>query len=219
VASGQLLNACKHGFRSRHKLEAEIMIKRLAIQSPRDNRRFEDGFDFRSEQDAAVELTVIERFDSQAISYEQELVAAVIHKREGEHAPKLRQHVQAVFFPRVQDDFSIRVTPKNMPLGFESGFQVCKVVNLAVENDLDGSVLIAHGLAAGLGEINDAKAAMPQRPTVFARYAVLVRAAMRETIGHAPSQIFILPVESANAAHGVDGGACCFCQRRRISGP
>jgi hypothetical protein len=64
----------------------------------------------------------------------------------------------------VKNDLSIGVVrlPLASPdlLQLASNFSV--VVNLTIENDLERSIRIAHGLIGGRGEIDDREAAMPK---------------------------------------------------------
>jgi hypothetical protein len=40
--------------------------------------------------------------------------------------------------------------------------QAGKVINLAIESNLDGTITIRHGLTTGIGEINDSQAPVSQ---------------------------------------------------------
>ena len=70
-----------------------------------------------------------------------------------------------------------------MPAALELGPQRRKVVDLAVEDDKHGAVLVGEGLLTS-SDIDDAQAAVGQPDTLTDEEAVGVRSAMRHGIGH-----------------------------------
>ena len=71
--------------------------------------------------------------------------------------------------------------------GFELGGQVAVVVDFAVEDDGDRSILVEHRLVPGR-DVDDGQAAMAQRDVGFDQKALIVRPAMRDRVGHALEQ-------------------------------
>ena len=81
-----------------------------------------------------------------------------------------------------------------------------KVVNLAIEDNPDGLVLVRHRLMACGAEVDDAQAAVSQRDRLIGVGenfdAAVVGAAMRNGGRHATDQIVIgLAPDSGNATH------------------
>lgn len=61
--------------------------------------------------------------------------------------------------------------------------EVKEVVDLAVEDDLDGAVLVADGLPASK-EVYDAQAAVAKTDTLSKKQSFFIRAAVREASYH-----------------------------------
>src|SRR4029434_3690002 len=66
-----------------------------------------------------------------------------------------------------------------MALGFEQRPQIAMVVNLAVENDPTGSVLVGHRLVSA-SSIDDRQTPMSERSRRVVEHAVAIGTAMRE---------------------------------------
>ena len=62
----------------------------------------------------------------------------------------------------MKDGFAVRAAFELVPAGQEVLPQLLKIIDLAVEDKMDGFVLITHGLAACRGKIDDAQSAMSQ---------------------------------------------------------
>src|SRR6266850_1435326 len=71
-----------------------------------------------------------------------------------------------------------------MACRFELGAQLAEVVDLAVEHDPDGTVLVVDRLMAGR-EIDDAQAPHAERDALVDEHAFIVGAAMADHVAHA----------------------------------
>jgi hypothetical protein len=79
---------------------------------------------------------------------------------EGEHPAESIHAIFAILFVHVEDDFRVRDCGEVVPLGQEFGRQFTVIVDLSVENDPQGKILIGDGLVAGC-EINNAQPPHP----------------------------------------------------------
>jgi hypothetical protein len=73
-------------------------------------------------------------------------------------------------------------------VSLEVAKQLAVVVDLAVENDPDGAVLIEDRLVTS-GQVDDREPAHPQTDTVAEVVAVVVRAAMHHLVAHRLEQV------------------------------
>ena len=96
-----------------------------------------------------------------------------------------------------------------MAFCFELGAQLDVVVDFAVEYQPESAVLVAHGLEAGVGQVDNAQMAVGKAETtcVIEVEALAVGAAMSDGFGHTcqHSPVGRLPVSveyACNAAHG-----------------
>ncbi len=88
------------------------------------------------------------------------LWAAVVNG-EREHAAQTVDALRAPFLVRVEDDFRIGAGAEAVAAARQFRPQVQEVVDLAVEHDGQGAVLVEHGLVAA-GEVDDGQAAHAQ---------------------------------------------------------
>ena len=125
------------------------------VDPPLHARVLEDGLDLRAEHQPAVSLRVVERLDADAVAGEQQPPAHGVVQGEAEHAAQVVDHVDPVFLVAVQDHLGIGVAAEAVPFCLELGAQFLKIVDLAVEHQADGVVLVEHRLAAVLAQVDD----------------------------------------------------------------
>src|SRR5205823_4518683 len=94
----------------------------------------------------------------QPIATEEQAPAASIPQREGEHAVERIDEVGAAIFVEVDQTLGVGVGGKDVAARHQLSAQLAIIVNLAVEDELDGSVLVGDGLAAAV-EVDDRQAA------------------------------------------------------------
>src|SRR5690349_8696569 len=107
-------------------------------------------------------MRIEERLLPQMIGGQEHAPAALVPEGEGKHPAQAANHVTAPLLITVHNHFSVSVRTKLMASRYQFGAQLLEVVDLAVEGDPDGLILIAHGLMAGGREINDGEAAVLQ---------------------------------------------------------
>src|SRR5262249_50569034 len=97
--------------------------------------------------------------------------------RQGEHPGQIGHEVFSVLLVRVDEDLGVRLRRESMPALLQARAQLAKVVDLAVEDRMNGPRLVRDGLPPA-GQIDDAEAGCTARGPLVAVVAPLVGAAM-----------------------------------------
>src|ERR1700691_6083663 len=107
---------------------------------------------------------VIELLGTDAVANEPEAAGLRVPESHREHAAKFLQALDAPCSKGLQDHLGIGVIgfPASMPQVFQFAPDLGVVIDLAVEDDVQRAILVAHGLGSGVGEVDDGKAAMRQ---------------------------------------------------------
>ncbi len=144
-----------------------------------------ERFQLRAEDQRAVgEPGVVERLHAEAVAREEERLAVAVPESEGEHAAEAFHAALAPCLPRVDDHLGVALRPENVSERHELGDQLLEVVDLAVEDDDDGAVLVVERLLAGR-EIDDRESPMAEADSRFDVQPAPVRAAMVLGLVHA----------------------------------
>ena len=133
----------------------------VSLASARDDPALEHRFDFGAEDETVAGECPVERLDAQPVARQQQTAALGIPDGEREHAAEAFDAGVAPFLVGMDDRFGVAARPVAMTVRFEHRPDLRVVVDLAVEDDLHGAVLVAQRLVAGR-EIDDAQAAMRQ---------------------------------------------------------
>ena len=164
------------------------MVERLEVHLAGYSGMLEDRLDLGGEEQRAVLQGVVERLHAEPIPGEQHPSPASVPEGEGELALQLVDARLPALLVKVDD--RLRVRPAAIPVtaGLEPAPKRLVVVDLAVEDDPDGFVLVRHRLAAGGREIHDGEPAVAQPHRPVEQDAVVVRSAVGEALGHALQQ-------------------------------
>jgi hypothetical protein len=125
------------------------VIQRFFINVGGEGWMFEDGFDFRSEDEAPVLLMEVERLHTGAIAREHESFAISVPNSDGEIAFDLINEIQPTFFVKMKNCFGICLRRILMATLLQAGAQFGVVVNLAIENQPDAIGAATHRLISG----------------------------------------------------------------------
>src|SRR5437868_3340414 len=106
----------------------------------------QQSLDFRCECKNGVACVVIERLDSQPVTGAEQPAAALVPQCKGEHAAKARHTIPAVLLEGMNDGLCIATAKIAMPGPFERGPQIGVIEDLAVVDDSERTILIAHRL-------------------------------------------------------------------------
>src|SRR5262249_14249776 len=99
------------------------------------------------------------------------------------HAAQPFDEAFAFFLIQMDKHLGIAVGSETMPLGLEIGTERLEVVDLAVEDDLDGAVLVADRLIAS-GQVDDRQATVDETDSRLGKEALRVGPAMRDALAH-----------------------------------
>jgi len=66
-----------------------------------------------------------------------------------------------------------------------------KVVDLSIKDNPDRPVVIAHRLVGGRAEIDDGQTAVPEPDMIPYKDALVIRASMRQGLGHSSDRAFV----------------------------
>ena len=125
-----------------------------------------------------------------AVSDQNKTLFAGIPDGNGKHAAQVIDETQSVFFVQSHDNFRVPGGVERVTTYFEILPQFAVVVDFAVEDELNASVVIAHRLSAAV-DVNDRQSTMPEgdsggrfRSVTTEPVAFGVRPAMTNAVGH-----------------------------------
>ena len=101
----------------------------------------EQGLDLGSKGEATVLLPDVKRFYADVISAQQELAEIGVPKRDGKHPIEVDREIVTVLLVEMRDDLGVCVAAKTVSLGFELLSELAEVVDLAIEDRDDITVL------------------------------------------------------------------------------
>src|SRR5699024_8626346 len=116
----------------------------------------EKTFDLRPEQELVSLLVIVERLDAENVPGAEELLFFLVPDDKGKHAPQLLQNLLPVLLVPVENGLRIRAGFKDGSLFRQVLPQRLEVVDLPVEHQLRGAVLVEKGLPAAR-QVDDGK--------------------------------------------------------------
>jgi hypothetical protein len=122
----------------------------------------EQRFDLGGKQERPRSACEVERLHAKTVAHEQQALPGAVPETNREHAVEARDDVDAPFFVSVDDGFGVGVIRlESMAARLELASQRLMVVNLAVEDDVHGAVLVGHRLVCTRRQVDNGKA--PER--------------------------------------------------------
>ena len=208
MAGFQHVHVLHQGGRGVHGLVAQVVHQGIGVHAAGHQAGSQQGPHFRSEGEVLVATVVVQGFDAQAITGDEELLRVLVQHREGEHAFQARQAGRAPMQVGRQEHLGIRVGAEGIRNrgALQLGTQRTVVVDLAVEGDHVAAIGRAEGLVSAGTEVDDAEAAMAQHGIATNVHTSGIRTAMGHGIGHAlhplgGSAQALQPVDACYAAH------------------
>src|SRR6266850_372666 len=159
-------------------------MNRFEIHFAADARVFEQGSELGTENQFTIELRVEQRFLPDTISGQEKRLRSLVPDCEGEHAAQVFWTVGAVLIVGVYYGFGVTIGVEPVAKLLQLPAQLAIVVNLAVENDPGGTVLIMNRLLTAF-QIDDRQPAHCQAHALTEIKAVLVRAPVTNGLVHA----------------------------------
>src|SRR2546423_1826764 len=102
-----LVDSTKHSLWTWNVKVCEKVARGLPVYFCRISVRCQDRFYFRSENEAAIFVVVVERFDSKMVTCENEFTFAPVKERECEHSVQTLNALCALFLIQMQNHFRI----------------------------------------------------------------------------------------------------------------
>jgi hypothetical protein len=222
VRGRQLRDVEVRGPRRGHVLQREIFVDRGVVDLRHlVGKPAQQRVHLRGEGDAVLQPAIEQRLLSGAIAGEQKAVAARVEQRKGKHSVQAPHALEPVFLVQMEDHLAIAPRAKRVSPGQQLRSEFPEVVDLAVRDQRDAAVLVAHRLI-GLGtEIDDRQAAMAERARAVAPETFGIGAAVADRVGHAPNGLeigggaAIVRKKSADSAHGLAFGEAASVPSRK----
>jgi len=148
VPGGKLVDAGKGGFGIGDIAKVKVLKQSLAIQIPEFGRGCQNGLDFRAEEQAPLDQSVVKGFLSETIAGDQQRPATFIIKGKCKHPTQLLNAIRTEVFVKMDDDFGVRIRVEAMAAGFQFRAEFREIINLTIEDHPNGLVLVVDGLAA-----------------------------------------------------------------------
>ena len=153
----------------------EVVVDRTEIRLSAPQRPRLTG-----EREARTVDAVVEGLDAEPVARAEERLATGIPDAKRPHAVEPLDAPLAPFAVRREDDLAVRGGTETMSLRRELLPQLDVVVDLAVVQQLQ--LTVRHRLQAGVGEVDDREAQMPETGRVVDEDAASVRTAVREIV-------------------------------------
>src|ERR1700733_10509892 len=139
--------------------KGHVLMERFFVDLRFNPWNLEQGLDFGRKGKTASLLHVVARFDSEMISCHKQggAAGAQVANAECEHTVQAFNAVWAFLLVEVNDDFSLALRRKSVPLHLQIAAQFGEIVDLTVVGDPDSSIFVAHGHVPAGGKVNDGK--------------------------------------------------------------
>ncbi len=153
--------------------------------------------------DAVRKDRVVQRLDAHPVASQEQRLGVGIPQREREHAAKALDTALTPRLPSVHDDFRVAARVELVTEGLQLGNQLLVVVDLAVEDDDDGAVLVVERLLTGR-DVDDGQPPMPQGNPGCMMLAAAIGSAMLLQVVHPAQQLAVQIATAANVDHAGD---------------
>ena len=159
----------------------QVPPQRHRVERLRDPRVDQEGAQVGGEDQLLAVRPVEERLLAGAVAGQQQAAAWLVPDREGEHPVEVLHQVGAVLLVEVGDDLGVGLRLQPVALGGELLAELGRVVDLAVADRPDRTVLVGERRRRG-GDVDDGQAAEAE----CAVGARLVALAVGAAVGHGP---------------------------------
>src|SRR5579875_1432129 len=183
MAGRQLANVFEGRRWFKNVTKVKILQEALRVSFLQFRRGGENHFDFRAENQAIASDRVMYGLDPQPVPGKQKCLFTFVEDGKRKHPPQLVDTIRAVLLVQMNYNFGIRVGVKTMAERFKLPPQSGKIINLAVEDDPDSSILVMHRLTPP-PHVNDAKPAHPDSCKTVRINTFIVRATMHHSLTH-----------------------------------
>ena len=143
------------------------VVEGLAVPAQRHAKRLQ-RFHLGRDVTRAVHQRVVQRLDAEPVAAGKEHAVALVPQRERELAAKLVHRACAEVLVEMKRDLAVGPGLEAMPFRLQLRPDPLEVVELAVDDDVDGVVFVVERLIAG-GEVDDAQPRVAETRTPVRR--------------------------------------------------
>ena len=158
-------------------------MNRFGLNFPADVRMQKQGAEFRTEDQLTINLRVKQWLLADPIAREKQFLRALVPNRKRKHAAQVIRTIGAILIVGVNDRFGVAVGVERVAEFLQFLAQFAVVVDLAVENDPGGAILVVNGLLPAL-QIDDREASHAQPDGIVEVEAVVVWSPMTNGGAH-----------------------------------
>src|SRR6266550_8669523 len=202
------LDSSKERLGATRRVIRQLIRKCREIQFGFHSTGGENPLDLRREVERSIiEVRVIQRLHTEAVSHEQEVARKRIPGSEGEHASQVARRRRSITRENAKYRLGVALCSISLTVGLELRLQYWMVVDLTVVNDMKPAVIGGHWLRP-MRDVDDAESPVPKSNRTIDKGASAVRAPMREYIAHPLQHAHIQPATrgrrygyAADAAH------------------
>ena len=146
VRGGEFRGARQDRVRRGDCVDQQVPREALEIERVRNVGVLEQRSELGAEHEHSRAVVIVERLLAHPVPCQHELPLRPIPERQGEHAVEVGDEVLSVLLVRVDDDFSIRLGPELVSAPLKPRTKLTEVVDLAVEDRVNRSVLVPNRL-------------------------------------------------------------------------
>jgi hypothetical protein len=171
------------------------------VQPALQPRVQEQRLDLARERQLVAEVEVVQRLDAQLVAREEQALARVVPHRDRKNAIQALDERVAPRLVRVHQHFGVAARAEAVALLLQFRAEVEVVVDLAVERDPAGLVLVRDGLVAP-SHVHDGQAAVAERGEVERFDPLVIGAAVLLDAAHLRDEgLVAAPRQAGDAAH------------------
>ena len=199
----QAVNVLKEGLGRKCVLERKIGVEGAGVEALYEFGVFENALDFARVYKVVSDLRVVHRFDSEEVARDEKRVVDRVVDRKAEHSAQARKQILLPLLKAVNQDLAVGVGVEPVTFGDKLLPELLIVIDLAVEGQNEGFVLIVNRLMTCV-EVDDRQAAKAHRNSVVAEKAVGIGTAVSYYLGHFSDSFLAvvkLACKAADAAH------------------
>ena len=181
--SRERLDVCEPGGGLRDVAEAEKVVAGLAVDLGPEAREREDRLHLAREHPLAGVTRIVQRLHPEPVPGQEETALPPVVDGEREDPPQQGDHLLAGFLVQVDEDLGVRGAAEAVAAALQLGGELPVVVDLAIVDDPDAPILVAHRLVAGGRQVDERQAAVHELAPLVRPMALAVRAPMGEQRG------------------------------------
>ena len=163
--------------------EVQAGLVELRVHEPAREHRLR----LRAEREPVAALRVDHRLDAEGVAHHEQLAQPAVEEGEGEDPVQPGDEVDPLVLVEVGEDLGVTRGVELVAALEDEGAELRVVVGLAVVDDDDRAVLVAHGLRAAL-DVLDREPSVAEAHAVAHEEAVAVGASVHDRVRHRADQ-------------------------------